>query len=92
VDRACGDARDGLVPTKTELVGRLVRIHGLGGPSTWIVGDMSSDIQAGHAHGLTTVAARYGYGDPSELLAAAPTLCVGDVAELAHRIDHPAAG
>ncbi len=50
----------------------------------WIVGDMPSDIEAGHRFGLTTVAALWGYSNPSTLLSARPTWFVESASELVH--------
>jgi phosphoglycolate phosphatase-like HAD superfamily hydrolase len=46
--------------------------YGLEAESTWMVGDRSSDVEAGVANGLTVVGCRYAdFGDASELAGSA---------------------
>ena len=53
---------------KVELVARLIDDHGLAGQTVWMVGDRSSDVEAGRSNGLKTVGCAYAkYGNASEL-------------------------
>ncbi|MDF2835958.1 MAG: haloacid dehalogenase, partial [Paenibacillus sp.] len=55
--------------SKVDLVARLLQDHGLT-PSKdiWMVGDRSSDVEAGSKNGLTTVGCAYAvYGKQAEL-------------------------
>lgn len=52
--------------TKVDLVARLLRDHGL--ESAWMVGDRSSDVEAGKGNGLSVIGCAYAvYGRPDEL-------------------------
>lgn len=52
--------------TKAELVGMLLREHGI--RRAWMVGDRSSDVHAGLENGLEVVGCAYaGFGEPGEL-------------------------
>jgi phosphoglycolate phosphatase len=52
--------------TKVDLVGRLLRDHNI--KSAWMVGDRSSDVEAGKANGLTVIGCSYaGFGRDLEL-------------------------
>lgn len=52
--------------SKVELVARLLEDHGIG--NAWMVGDRSSDVEAGKGNGLQTVACAYAsYGRAAEL-------------------------
>ncbi|MCR2802545.1 HAD family hydrolase [Paenibacillus soyae] len=54
--------------TKVELVSRLIADHGLAGQTVWMIGDRSSDVEAGRGNGLKTVGCAYAkYGGASEL-------------------------
>ena len=54
--------------SKVELVARLIKDHGLAGQTVWMVGDRSSDVEAGRGNGLKTVGCAYAkYGKASEL-------------------------
>jgi phosphoglycolate phosphatase-like HAD superfamily hydrolase len=55
-------------PTKTENVREAVRI--LGGPRGVMIGDRSSDLEAGAAAGLDTIGCVYGYGGREEVAGA----------------------
>ena len=54
-----------------------------------MIGDHEGDVTAAHALGLSSIAVRYGYGDPVSLARAGPTHIVASVAELA-RLLRPA--
>lgn len=55
--------------TKVDLVARLLKDHGIG--SAWMVGDRSSDVEAGKGNGIATIGCAYAkYGRPSELAGA----------------------
>ncbi len=55
--------------TKTELVRLLMEQHGL--QSAWMVGDRSSDVEAGKGNGQTVIGCRYAdFGDAGELAGA----------------------
>lgn len=68
--------------TKVDLVARLLDDHGLtASPSIWMVGDRSSDVEAGKGNGLTSIGCAYAqYGRDSEL-SGADTL-ISDFREL----------
>jgi phosphoglycolate phosphatase-like HAD superfamily hydrolase len=68
----CVDTRPGAPRSKSEQVRDAVRDHALSPASTWMVGDTASDLRAAHDHGLTAVAAQYGYGTPESLAAERP--------------------
>jgi phosphoglycolate phosphatase-like HAD superfamily hydrolase len=52
--------------SKVDLVRLLVQQHGL--QSAWMVGDRSSDVEAGHKNGFPVVGCAYaGFGENSEL-------------------------
>ncbi|MHA7964342.1 HAD family hydrolase [Paenibacillus sp. CAU 1782] len=55
--------------SKVDLVARLLNDHNLqASPEIWMVGDRSSDVEAGKTNGLTAVACAYAsYGKDSEL-------------------------
>jgi HAD superfamily hydrolase (TIGR01549 family) len=58
--------------SKVDLVRLLMEKYGLEAESTWMVGDRSSDVEAGVANGLTVVGCRYAdFGDASELAGSA---------------------
>ncbi|MFS0727286.1 HAD family hydrolase [Paenibacillus sp. 1P07SE] len=55
--------------SKVELVSRLVQDHGL--TSAWMVGDRSSDVEAGKRNGLPVIGCQYaGFGREEELAGA----------------------
>lgn len=52
--------------SKVDLVRRLLEDHGLS--SAWMVGDRSSDVEAGHENGLAVIGCAYaGFGGNKEL-------------------------
>ncbi|MEK3881760.1 HAD hydrolase-like protein [Paenibacillus sp. PL2-23] len=54
--------------SKVELVARLLADHELAGHTVWMVGDRSSDVEAGRGNGLRTIGCAYAkYGRASEL-------------------------
>jgi phosphoglycolate phosphatase len=54
--------------SKVDLVRLLMEKYKLDAASTWMVGDRSSDVEAGVANGLTVVGCRYAeFGEASEL-------------------------
>lgn len=54
--------------SKNDLVARLLKDHGLQHKEVWMVGDRSSDVEAGKANGLPTIGCHYaGFGKPDEL-------------------------
>lgn len=69
---ACVDTLAGAARSKSDLVRDLMRDHALEPGSTWMVGDTASDLRAAHDHGVTAVAAAYGYGAPETLAAEHP--------------------
>lgn len=65
--------------SKVDLVARLLKDHQIG--SAWMVGDRSSDVEAGKANGLLTIGCAYArYGRASELEEA--DLLISDFREL----------
>ncbi|GKU75800.1 HAD family hydrolase [Paenibacillus sp. L3-i20] len=54
--------------SKVDLVSILLKDHNLNPEETWMVGDRSSDVEAGKANGLKTIGCAYArYGRESEL-------------------------
>lgn len=54
--------------SKVDLVARLLQDHGLGSEGVWMVGDRSSDVEAGRSNGLLTIGCAYAtYGRAAEL-------------------------
>lgn len=54
--------------SKVDLVRLLMEKYQLDAETTWMVGDRSSDVEAGIANGLTVIGCRYAnFGDASEL-------------------------
>ncbi|RIX46352.1 HAD family hydrolase [Paenibacillus nanensis] len=54
--------------SKVDLVAKLLQDHGLVGEPCWMVGDRSSDVEAGRSNGLLTIGCAYAkYGKASEL-------------------------
>ncbi|MGO4693242.1 HAD family hydrolase, partial [Paenibacillus sp. 2TAB26] len=52
--------------TKVDLVARLLKDHNI--QSAWMVGDRSSDVEAGKGNGLQTIGCAYAtYGRASEI-------------------------
>ena len=54
---------------------------------TWMVGDAVSDIRAGHAAGVRTLAVSWGYQSPARLAAEAPTQLAARPADIERMID-----
>ncbi|MFD0962252.1 HAD family hydrolase [Paenibacillus chungangensis] len=54
--------------SKVDLVARLLEDHGLQSSHVWMVGDRSSDVEAGKRNGLVSIGCAYArYGEGSEL-------------------------
>ena len=69
--------------SKKQMVGEVIaRLGQADNDNGWMVGDRSSDIEAGHAHGLRTVAVTWGAGSRAELEAAKAEHIVDTVDEL----------
>lgn len=79
---ACVDTLPGTPRTKTSLLGDLLRHHGLDPRRTWMVGDTAADLRAAHDHGVTAVAASYGYGSPESLARENPGRSITGLPEL----------
>jgi phosphoglycolate phosphatase len=62
-----GAELDGRFDNKAELVAYILGLIGVDGRDAAIVGDRREDVAAGRAHGLRTVGALWGYGEPGEL-------------------------
>jgi len=58
-----------------------------GAGSAWMVGDAAQDVLAARAAGVTAIAVRNGYGDPTALAAAGADLSIDDLAALVPLID-----
>jgi phosphoglycolate phosphatase len=58
------DAVEPRARDKTELLGRVLAMNGLGADATVFVGDSDIDARAAAAHAVPFIAVRYGYGDP----------------------------
>ncbi|MDQ0110950.1 HAD family hydrolase [Paenibacillus harenae] len=70
--------------SKVDLVAKLLSDHGVG--SAWMVGDRSSDVEAGKGNGLTTIGCAYAsYGKRNELEDA--DVLLSDFRELIDRYD-----
>jgi phosphoglycolate phosphatase len=67
---------------KVALVGELLRRDELVSNKGWIIGDATSDIQAGKAHRLKTVAHLGGYSNPALLLAECPDFAIESMDQL----------
>ncbi|WP_299203636.1 HAD hydrolase-like protein [uncultured Amphritea sp.] len=52
---------------KTEHLGELIKHHPQPYSAHWMIGDRESDIRAARAHGLSSVAVTWGYGEAEEL-------------------------
>jgi len=78
----CVDTRPGAARSKSEQVRDVIRDRSLSPASTWMVGDTASDLRAAHDHGLTAVAALYGYGAAESLSAERPDAIIASLAEL----------
>ncbi|MBD2872920.1 HAD family hydrolase [Paenibacillus arenilitoris] len=80
IHKGIADLFDGLysageygTASKVELVSRLLKDHGI--RRAWMVGDRSSDVEAGRGNGLATVGCAYAaYGRPEELDGADATI------------------
>lgn len=53
-----------------------------------MIGDMSTDVMAGHAAGVHTIGVTYGYGDTPGLVKAGPDLVVGSPLDLLDAIKY----
>ncbi|OEH86292.1 hypothetical protein BHU72_13785 [Desulfuribacillus stibiiarsenatis] len=53
--------------SKVDLVAQLLKDNQLNPTDTWMIGDRSSDIEAGQKNHLRTVACAYGFADQTEL-------------------------
>lgn len=74
--------------TKTETLTRTLELLDDPDPrSVLMVGDRHSDVAAGRACGVVSVAVRWGYGTPAELAAAGPDHVVDTPAELLALLD-----
>lgn len=51
---------------KSEMIGHALDALSLGGAAMAAVGDKRADMEAGRAHGATTVYAAYGFGEPDD--------------------------
>ncbi len=79
-----GDDLDGSLPTKAEVIAKVLRRLGDPAPSEVVmVGDRSHDVAGARAHGIDTVAVTWGYAMPGELAAAEPRHICDSTAELA---------
>ncbi|NGY03859.1 HAD hydrolase-like protein [Solimonas terrae] len=63
---------DGTRADKTELIGHLLETERLDPEHCLMVGDRKHDILGARANGVRTCSARWGYGEPDEIRAAAP--------------------
>jgi phosphoglycolate phosphatase len=79
-DIVCID--DSSAKDKIDVVGELLRRHGSVTDEGWMIGDAPSDIQAGKAHRLKTVAHLGGYSAPHLLHAENPDFAVEQMDEL----------
>lgn len=90
-DVACVDTLPGAPRSKSELLADLMRDHALDPASTWMVGDTASDLRAAHDHGVTAVAAEYGYGAPGSLRDERPHATITSLAGLLELVSLTAA-
>lgn len=70
------------VATKVDSVRLLVEEYQINPLSGWMVGDAKTDITAGKACGLFTVAHMRGYSPREEILSSSPDLCIETYSEL----------
>ncbi len=77
----CCDSCPGL-RNKGELLEYTVRENSLTAEDTVMIGDMASDIEAGHFAGVRTAGVCWGYGNEAELIEAAPDMLIHSPEEL----------
>ena len=74
----CTDSLPGRQLCKKEIIRLLMERHALDPASMAMVGDTALDIRGGNEQGIATIAALYGYGDKTKLLAERPRYLTDD--------------
>ena len=87
-----GATMDGSRGTKSEVLEHTLANVGIGDDpderaAIVIIGDREHDILAAHEAGIASIGVRWGYAEPGELEAAAPTAIAGSVVILAQLLD-----
>lgn len=75
-DIACTDSAGAVLMSKAGMLGYLMERNGFREQDTLMIGDTVLDVQGGKEAGTATLAALYGYGEHSALLAAKPDFVV----------------
>jgi phosphoglycolate phosphatase len=61
-----GDKAEYASHSKVDLLGNLLRKHGLDAGSAWMIGDRTFDFDAARGNGMRSLAAGWGYGTAEE--------------------------
>ncbi len=77
-----GATADGARRHKADVIEHVLRSTGADPANSVMVGDRNVDILGAHTHGLHSIGVRWGYADPGELEALAPSALVGHPDEL----------
>lgn len=67
---------------KSEMVKCLIECNSLDYSTTAVIGDQESDIKAGYANNISSIAVKYGYGDELSLLKSNASYLIDSVDEL----------
>ncbi len=76
------DMKKGTQMSKVEMIGHLLKKHGLNNNKTLLAGDNESDIIAARKNGLISVAVLGGYGDSKNLRKEKPSFLIKNIADL----------
>lgn len=77
-----GATADGVRRHKADVIQHVLLSTGADPRRSVMVGDRNVDIVGAHAHGLHSIGVRWGYADPGELEALAPTALISHPIEL----------
>ncbi len=69
---------------KREIIGNIMREHGMQKGNTVFVGDMTHDVETAHHAGIMSIGVTTGYNHHDVLAAAVPSLLVKDLSHLEH--------
>lgn len=75
---------------KREVIGDLLKQHGLERNETAFVGDMVHDVETAHHAGITSIAVMTGYNHPEVLVTAKPQMMLEDLRYLGRLVQAPA--
>ncbi|MGJ8656798.1 MAG: HAD hydrolase-like protein [Akkermansiaceae bacterium] len=67
---------------KREVIGEMMRVHGMGQDNTVFVGDMTHDVDTAHHAGIMSVGVLTGYNHAAVLAASEPSVMVKDLSLL----------